>query len=152
MRQGELQHPPDVVAAQNRGDLGFELGQPGLDIAAYSRIQGNPVELAKILTIVWTTAAIGEELLFRGFLQDRIHAVLGPGRRSAVAVVLLQAVIFGVAHSYLGLRGILTAMLVGVIFGTWFLLRGRNLWSLILAHGLIDTITMTALYAGVVPQ
>ncbi len=64
----------------------------------------------------------------------------------------LQAAIFGAAHSYLGARGIATATLVGVVFGSWFVLRGRNLWPLILAHGLTDTITLFAIYAGVMPR
>lgn len=128
------------------------LDWPGLEVVTFERIRGNPVELAKMLAIVWTTAAIGEELLFRGFLLKRIETMLGRGAPAAAAAVVLQAVIFGVAHSYLGMRGIVTAMLVGLVFGTWFVLRGRNLLPLIVAHGLIDTISMLAIYSGLMPQ
>jgi uncharacterized protein len=125
---------------------------PSLNIAGYAHVKGNPLQLARILVIAWTTAAIGEELLFRGFLLDRIERMLGPGAVSATAAVALQAMIFGAAHAYLGVRGVAAAMLVGVVFGSWFVLRGRNLWPLIVAHGLTDTITLLAIYAGVMPR
>jgi uncharacterized protein len=125
---------------------------PSLNIARYAQVKDNALQFVGILAIVWTTAAIGEELLFRGFLLNRIEKMLGARAASAMIAVALQAVIFGAAHAYLGVRGIATAMLVGVVFGSWFVLRGRNLWPLIVAHGLIDTITLLAIYAGVMPR
>ena len=125
---------------------------PRLNLESYAHLRGNPFALAKLLAIVWTTAAIGEELLFRGFVLTRLERVLGHGPAPTMAAVALQAAIFGAAHAYLGVRGVATAMLVGVVFGSWFALRGRNLAPLIIAHGLTDTISVVAIYAGVMPQ
>jgi uncharacterized protein len=132
--------------------LGNALAWPRLNIAGFAQVQGNPLQFANLLAITWTTAAIGEELLFRGFLLARMEKLLGHGALPATGAVVLQAAMFGAAHAYLGVRGIATAMLVGLIFGSWFVLRGRNLLPLILTHGLTDTISVFAIYAGVMPQ
>ena len=129
--------------------LAHALGWGTLDVGAYTNLRGDPTELAKILIIAWTTAAIGEELLFRGFLLTRLEALLGNTRISTAFAVILQAVLFGVAHAYLGAKGIMTATFVGLIYGAWYVMRGRNLWPLIVAHGLTDTVSLLAIYAGV---
>lgn len=132
--------------------LADALGWPPLELSTYRDVQGNPVALARILLVAWTTAAFGEEMLFRGFLQGRIRTVLGEGRTATAGAVILQALLFGAGHTYLGPRGVANAVVVGLIYGSWYLLRGRNLWPLILAHGLTDTISMLAVYFGVLPQ
>jgi membrane protease YdiL (CAAX protease family) len=78
-----------------------------------------------------------------------LQRCFGPGRAAALAVVVVQAAVFGVGHLYLGARGVATATLVGLIFGAWYVFRSRNLWPLILAHGLTDTISLIAIAAGV---
>jgi uncharacterized protein len=128
--------------------LAQALGWEALDVSAYASLRGNPIELAKILLIAWTSAAIGEELLFRGFLLTRLQTLLGNTRISTALVVILQAALFGVAHAYLGAKGVTTATLVGVIYGAWYVMRDRNLWPLIIAHGLTDTVSLLAIYAG----
>lgn len=128
------------------------LGWPPLDISRFADLPGHPAKLATMLVLVWTTAAFGEELVFRGFLLDRIESLLGGkgGARTFVAVAA-QAAIFGSAHAYLGRVGMATAALVGTVYATWFVLRGRNLWPLIIAHGITDTISMIAVYMKVMP-
>lgn len=128
--------------------LAHGLGWRPLDLSTFANLRGNSIELAKMLLIAWTTAAIGEELLFRGFLLARLETSLGDRRMFTALAVVLQAALFGVAHAYLGPRGMASAALVGLIYGTWFMLRGRNLWPLIIAHGLTDTVSLFAIYAG----
>jgi membrane protease YdiL (CAAX protease family) len=132
--------------------LANALGWPELDLSAFAGLPGEPVRLAVILLIVWTTAAVGEELLFRGFLLTRIEKILGSRGVASATAVILQAAIFGLGHFYLGPRGIATAVVVGLVYGSWYVLRGRDLVPLILAHGLTDTISMLAIYAGVVEE
>jgi hypothetical protein len=121
---------------------------PGLELSRYAGIRGDPDNLAVMLLVAWGSAAFGEELLFRGFLLGRIERVLGARSAATASAVVAQATIFAVAHSYLGTRGIATAMLIGLIYGTWYVLRGRNLWPLVLAHGLTDTVSLFAIYSG----
>jgi len=44
--------------------------------------------------------------------------------------------------------GIADSGVAGLILGAAFLLSGRNLWACILAHGLIDTVGVVAVYFG----
>lgn len=124
---------------------------PRLELQAYADLQGDAARLATLLLIAWTSAAFGEELLFRGFLLRRLESVLGNGVAPTAGAVTAQALAFGLAHAYLGPRGMATAAVIGVIFGGWYVRSGRNLWPLIIAHGLTDTISLFAIYAGLMP-
>lgn len=128
--------------------LGFLLKVLGIPQPDYTLLQQMiegklGVYLWFLLPVSWGSAAIGEELLARGFLQYRLE-----GMTNTVAAVILQAVIFSVAHFYQGLAGILYTFVVGLVFGTVYVRCGRNLLPLVIAHGVIDTIAVTLLYMG----
>jgi membrane protease YdiL (CAAX protease family) len=54
--------------------------------------------------------------------------------------ILLQATVFGLLHStHLGMA---VAALFGILYGTVFWLSGRQLWPVIFAHALPDTISI----------
>ena len=100
------------------------------------------------LAIIWTFAAFGEELGYRGYLLTRAADL---GNRSRVAYVIAMvciAVLFGFGHYYKGPAGVLDSTYSGLVLGTLFLLSGRNLWAPILAHGLSDTVAVLAVYLG----
>lgn len=99
------------------------------------------------LAIVWTAAAFGEEMFFRGYLITRLQALLPATRVATVIAVILPALIFGYGHLYYqGIRGAVVTTAIGLAFGAMFLLFRRNLWPLILLHGVIDTLTFTAIF------
>ncbi len=62
--------------------------------------------------------------------------------------MLLGAVLFGYGHYYKGPAGMVDSGVAGLILGIAYLAAGRNLWAPILAHGIIDTVGVTALYFG----
>lgn len=99
-----------------------------------------------MMAIVWTTAAIGEELVFRGFMMTRVSEIFGGGRYSWIPAAILPAMIFGLAHAYQGLPGILLTGTVGFVFGIWYIIGRRNLVPLIIAHGLVNTVGITLLH------
>src|ERR1700729_3048492 len=59
------------------------------------------------------TAGFCEEFIFRGYLQKQLHAITG----SDAAAVAIQAVCFGVAHSYQGVKSMITITVYGALFG-----------------------------------
>jgi membrane protease YdiL (CAAX protease family) len=100
------------------------------------------------LGIIWTFAAFGEELGYRGYLLTRIADL---GNRSTLAYVIAMvcvAVLFGFGHYYKGPAGVLDSTYSGLVLGTLFLVSGRNLWAPILAHGLSDTYAVVLVYMG----
>ena len=114
-------------------------------------VRGDLAALLGMLAVAWTSAAIGEEVLFRGFLQGRLHALFGAGRGAGIAAAASQALLFGVAHAYQGPSGIVVTGAIGLVFGLLYL-RARTLWPLVIAHGLVDTVGLLALYAAVAPR
>ncbi len=75
------------------------------------------------------SAGVGEEIVFRGYLQRQFRALSG----SPVIAVCLQAAVFGVAHVYQGVRLALMVVLYGILFGMLALWR-RSLRPGIIAH------------------
>jgi hypothetical protein len=104
--------------------------------------------LILLLPLGWGTAAFGEELLHRGFLNTRLTRVFGGGTAAITVAAILQAALFGLAHLYLGPRGVLNAFAIGLVCAGVYARNGGNLWPLIVAHGLIDTVGLTAIRLG----
>lgn len=104
--------------------------------------------LVLLLPLGWGTAAFGEELLYRGFFNTRLARAFGGGPAAVAAAALAQAALFGLAHLYLGPRGVLNAFALGVVSAGVYAWNGGNLWPLIVAHGLVDTVGLTAIRLG----
>lgn len=99
-----------------------------------------------IVLVALFAAGLGEELLWRGFLMDRL-ARLGGLRGRMWLVILMQAALFGLPHFYQGFGGVIITGVVGIGFG-WLRFRfGGNLWACVLAHMAVDTIMMSLSYA-----
>lgn len=122
------------------------LGFPPMNVEGMRQlIEGNTLSYLLFLgPVSWGSAAFGEELLMRGFVLDRAQQLL----RSPVFAVVTQAFLFAIAHAYQGITGVTVILLIGLLMGFVYLRCGRNLWPLIIAHGVIDTIAITSLYAG----
>jgi len=121
---------------------------PAVAPAAANEISGNIRAALLYLPVVWLFAAFGEEIAYRGYLLNRAAAWAGYSRASWWLAVLLVSVLFGYGHYYKGPAGIVDSGVAGLILGTAYLFSGRNLWTTILAHGLIDTFGLLALYMG----
>jgi len=125
-------------------------GAPGAepDIGLFAGLEGNWAELLLALLVVWTAAAIAEELLFRGFLMNRLAQLFGGGHGAWIAAALAQGALFGAAHAYQGPAGMWLTGIMGCAFGLAFLAVGRSLVPLIVAHGTIDTLSLIQIFRG----
>ena len=92
------------------------------------------------------TAAIPEEIVYRGFLMDRFTRLFGGGAGASWLAALAQALVFGLVHFQWGLGGILMTTIMGLVWGVGYLLCGRNLWIVIGAHSLAHIALVTQLY------
>jgi uncharacterized protein len=100
------------------------------------------------LGIIWTFAAFGEELGYRGYLLTRLADLGNRSRAAYLLAMVCVAVLFGFGHYYKGPSGVLDSTYSGLVLGALFLLSGRNLWAPILAHGLSDTYAVVLVYMG----
>jgi membrane protease YdiL (CAAX protease family) len=112
----------------------------------FESIHGNVLALIGWLSVAWTLAACGEEMVFRGYLTNRVYDLVGNGRVGWILALLVSSVIFGAGHGYQGLAGAVGAAEIGLLLGVMYLLNKRNLWMNIVCHGCIDSISLIWLY------
>ena len=116
--------------------------------ALANEITGNLKMALLALLLVWTFAAFGEEIAYRGYLLKRAADILGGSIAANWIAILLVSILFGFGHYYKGPSGIVDSGMAGFILGSAFLLSGKNLWAPILAHGFIDTFGVAAAFFG----
>jgi membrane protease YdiL (CAAX protease family) len=120
------------------------------DLSSYRALAGNASTALKLLGFALTSAAFGEEVLFRGLLLHQITAIFGSSNAVRRVAIATSASTFGLAHYIQGPLGIVTTGAVGLVFAWAWFRSGRNLWALILAHALIDTHGIAMLYFGLI--
>jgi len=116
--------------------------------ALANEISGNIKVALVALLLIWTFAAFGEEIAYRGYLLARAADI---GRRSAAAYwigIVLVSILFGYGHYYKGASGVIDSGVAGLILGSAYMLAGRNLWASIFAHGFIDTFGIIDAFFG----
>ena len=86
------------------------------------------------------SAGVCEEFVFRGYLQQQFGRA---GRRIWVGVVL-SAIVFGSAHLYEGIAGVVLIAAYGAMFGVLTILR-RGLRTGMIAHAWHDSFSGAAL-------
>jgi CAAX protease family protein len=121
---------------------------PAIAPEGTNEIAGHVKVALQWFLLVWTFAAFGEEIGYRGYLINRAADAGGRTKVAYWAGVLLVSVLFGYGHYYKGPSGILDSGMAGLILGAAYMLSGRNLWVCVLAHGFIDTIGLIAVYFG----
>ena len=87
----------------------------------------------------------------RGYLMGRISSLLGGTKAAWVVAVVGQAALFGLAHTYLGLSGGVSAGFSALTNGVFFLVAGRNLWPVVWVHGMWDSLVLILFYLNGAP-
>jgi uncharacterized protein len=121
---------------------------PAIGPSGFNEITGHTMVALRWLLIVWTFAAFGEEISYRGYLVTRAADVGARSKFAYWVAVVLVSVLFGYGHYYKGPSGVVDSGMAGLVLGAAYLLSGRNLWVCILSHGFIDTAGIIALFFG----
>ena len=153
-----------TVAIGGAAGLGMELLDLFVTKPLEVRLLGRPPDLSDLLPLVgnlklfllallavWVLAALGEELIWRGYLLNRVAGLFGNTRISWMLSLVLVSAAFGCAHAYQGLPGIVQEGFAGLLLGLLYLACGRNLAVPIVAHGITDTIDVVLIFSGHYP-
>jgi uncharacterized protein len=140
---------------------GFELfvSQPLLvralgkqpDLSDFRPLVGNLKLTLIFLALAWILAAFGEEMVYRGYLMNRVADLMNRTRRAWILSLIAVHVAFGLAHIYQGVTGAIDEGLMGLLLGLIYLRTGRNLSVPIVAHGVADSIDFILMFLGKYP-
>jgi membrane protease YdiL (CAAX protease family) len=110
-------------------------------VSKFGDLKGNWIHFFTIIPFILLQSAL-EELLDRGFLINWLERLFSKTSFATTVAVLLQAIIFGFRHSYDISERSITVAIIGLVMGIAYVKFGRNLWPLIIAHCLLNTMSM----------
>lgn len=110
-------------------------------VSKFGNLEGNWILFLTIIPFIWIESFL-EELLDRGFLMNWLERMFSKTSFATVFAVIMQAVIFGFRHSYDLSERSITVGLIGLAMGISYMAFGRNLWPQILAHVILNTMSM----------
>ena len=119
---------------------------PEPDMSRYASIAGNLGNAITMAIVLPLAAAIPEEIIYRGFLMGRLSEIFGNNLWGASMTVLVQGLFFSSVHFQWGLGGMMLTFIMGIVWGAAYLMSGRNLWIVILAHSAGHILLVVQLY------
>jgi membrane protease YdiL (CAAX protease family) len=135
------------------------------DLSDFKFMVGNLKALLVLQLLNWTLAAFGEEMVYRGFLMNRVAGLAGrlgavlwrerpveTPQAAWIAAILAVSVLFGWAHAEgQGLPGMAQEGFNGLLLGLLYLGNRRQLAVPIVAHGVSNTLAFVLIYFGLYP-
>ncbi|WMN08006.1 CPBP family intramembrane glutamic endopeptidase [Marivirga arenosa] len=98
-------------------------------------------EMLIALLIIGVLPAIGEELVFRGLLQNKLESAT----KNAHLAIWISAIIFGAFH--MQFYGVVPRIMLGALFG-YIYVFSRNIWYPIIAHFVNNGLAVILMYVG----
>lgn len=118
------------------------------DLSTYENIRGNLGRLFGMLAIGWVIGGLFEEFCFRGYIFNRMQSIIHNPVVFKYLTITITSIVFAFAHTYQGIGGMVDTGLFAVVMGFLYFVFGRNIWYLIIIHGLYDTVGILRLYLG----
>ena len=118
------------------------------DMSRYNFLQGNLGMLIFSIIGILMVSSFGEEMIYRGFLINRISQLLPNSNKFKYLAVVLSSVIFGLVHYEWGPMGMVQTGFMGLALGICYIIFKKNLMITFLAHAYMDIILMVQMYLG----
>ncbi len=118
------------------------------EMSGYDYLKDNIWMLFLSLGGTYMVSSIGEEVIYRAFLINRISELGLASKKRKVIAVVISAIVFGFAHYNWGLMGIVQTTFMGLALGISYIYLKKRIWVLIFAHAYMDTILMVQMYLG----
>src|SRR5262245_15972656 len=73
------------------------------------------------MALNWTLAAFGEEMVYRGYLLNRLADLAGRTRAAFIVALIASSAVFAFAHTYQEVTGVVQAGIDGIWLGLLYL-------------------------------
>jgi uncharacterized protein len=121
------------------------------DLSDFADVVGNLKLFLFYVVLVWVLGALGEEIVYRGYLMNRVAGVFRNTRPAWVVSLIVVSVVFGCGHIDQGATGMIENVWNGLLLGAIYLACGRNLAVPVIAHAFTDTMDFILIYLGKYP-
>jgi membrane protease YdiL (CAAX protease family) len=121
------------------------------DLSDFADMQGNLKLFLIYLVLVWTLGALGEEIVYRGYMMNRVAGVFRETKAAWVVSLIAVSIVFGCGHLDQGATGMIENVWNGLLLGALYLACGRNLTVPVVAHAVGDTLDFVLIYLGKYP-
>ena len=103
------------------------------------------LSLGMYVLILLASAANGfaEELAMRSYLLVRLSELTG----SKAVAVISTSILFAAYHCYQGRLGVISALIIGLILGTYFS-KTKRFWPIAITHFIMDALPLTLIAAS----
>jgi membrane protease YdiL (CAAX protease family) len=129
----------------------YQLGVGSEDLSNFDGIRDNILVLVIWIIIGWTIGAFAEEMVYRGYLLNRLADLIGHSQVGWVIGLIGSSAFFAFGHVYLGAAGVLMTFLEACLWAGLYLGGRRNLWLPIIGHGTTNTFAFVLMYLGLYP-
>ncbi len=109
------------------------LGAPPINLSYQFVAHDNGAALDQAAYAVYG-AGFADELVFRGFLFERMRALFGESIAATLATLIATTALFALARWQQGWLGMASAACVGLVLGSVYLATGRRLYVSMIAH------------------
>ena len=120
-------------------------------LQSFRAIQQSFAKLIAGIAVAWVLGGVLEELVFREIVLKSLAELLFASVPSfdAIAIAIVAAAAgAGLIHFYQGPRAMMIIAQLSILFGVLFVISGYNLWTVIICHGLYDTIAFIRFALG----
>ena len=121
------------------------------DLSDFADMEGNLKVFLFFVVLVWVLGALGEEIVYRGYLMNRVAGVFRETKAAWLVSLIAVSVVFGCAHLGQGATGMIENVWDGLLLGALYLACGRNLAVPVIAHAVGDTLDFVLIYLGKYP-
>jgi hypothetical protein len=121
------------------------------DLSDFADMVGNLKLFLIYVVLVWVLGALGEEIVYRGYLMNRVAGVFCETKTAWVLSLIVVSIVFGCGHIDQGATGMIENVWNGLLLGALYLACGRNLAVPVIAHAFTDTLDFVLIYLGKYP-
>lgn len=129
--------------------IGYFIGIPeSSDFSSYNYLKENVWLLFLTLAGVYVASSFGEEVIYRAFLINRLSELGLNIKFGKALVVITSSIVFGLIHYNWGLLGVIQTSFMGLVLCISYLYLKKKIWTLVLAHAIMDTVLFLQIYFG----